>query len=88
MSNAEIYAEDSFYEKTKVTLNDDNRFDKVFDSIDIVLAYCEGQSDITPEIIDRIFTLQREYLIRCRLNGEYPTNESRNEYIMQHWYLI
>jgi hypothetical protein len=88
MSNAEIYAEDSFYEKTKVTLNDDNRFDKVFDSFDLILAYCEGQSDITPEIIDKIFTLQREYLIRCRLNSNYPTNESRNEYIMQHWYLV
>lgn len=86
MTNSELYVEDLYYTYTGHCLNKDNCFERRFSAIDIRAAYQEGQSDIGLKVIDKIFDLNKKYLINCRLNNEFPNNTNRNAYIMQHLY--
>lgn len=88
MKNAIEYTNKAFFNKTcglSLEESEDNWYIKTFDSLDVEDAFQCGQNNPNQIAINKIFKLNRQFLIECKNLNIQPIEYDRNQFIAKHW---
>lgn len=87
MITAIEYADEAYFNKTcgDNTADPGAWHEKVFNLMDIEDAYEHGRQCPNENAINRVFELNKAFLIDCKHRGVLPTNKLRNEFIYDYW---
>ena len=85
-TNFDTYTEQVYFSKTGNNLSEENYFDQVFDAADIDKAFLKGMNSfMSKNILNKIFSLNRQYLMYCRMQKLIPNKIDRLNYIIEKW---
>lgn len=87
MRTAIEYADEAYFNKTcGDSVTEPNAWNKnVFNLMDIEDAFEFGRISPNEDAINKVFELNKAFLIDCKHRGILPTNKLRNEFIYDYW---